>query len=581
MSNKKIIGICIIFLISISIILAPPVVDKTVKGIIYESDGITQVSSGTYVYILDKNNSVWTSTYTSGPTGNGGRYSTTISSNVSDIIYVLGYNATTWGNATGVMGQTSVTIDFNLNKTRDSETQVEIILPINNTILNTSKKSNLTVDITILGNDATLCNATISFSNPGILGLGSGETYTHNLGNLNRGDSVTEVWNLSILSIGTTNISIFAECSSDGVNLENKNMDYTYNITTQDDDTPIVKIIYPLNNSRLNNPILFYYNVSEGMSVQSCELSINDVVTNTTTAPAVDTTLNFTYIVPTKYNMWEINCTDTSGNEGTSGLYNLTINGVPSITTQVIEDPINLRAGTNKSVMCNGTVTDTDSFNDITNINASLFYQGYSTNSVLNQSNMYKNSTCTLQNGAGNTIDFICGFDVEYFANNGTWYCNATAIDIINSTNSSEISTTINPLLAIGVEPTIINFGQMEVLQISPNDVEINVTNYGNVPLDLNLYAYSIFENDNISMACAVGNISLSNERFSLQSGQSYTSMTPVNNTLNPVFVNINISKKEGGYIGVKKKPVYWKLQIPMWTQGLCNGKVFFTAINS
>jgi len=266
-------------------------------------------------------------------------------------------------------------------------------------------------------------------------------------------------------------------------------------------------------------------------------------------------------------------------NLGTSGLFNLTLNYFPSISNIVVDNPINLIAGSTKIAYCNGTATDGDTFNDITRVNASLFYYQKQPNSPNNLSNHYTNSSCSLFNGIGNEINFICSFNLEYYANNGTWYCNATILDMINSTNTSQLSTTINDLLAIGITPGVIDFGALEILQISPSDIIVNVTNYGNIMLDLNLYGYAVLVDDNLSMDCTRGNISMEYERFSITQGQNYDLMTSINNSINAVFGNLNLPKREGGSTTESRKAVYWKLQIPMRTGGRCNGKVVFTAL--
>ena len=93
------------------------------------------------------------------------------------------------------------------------------------------------------------------------------------------------------------------------------------------------------------------------------------------------------------------------------------------------------------------------------------------------------------------------------------------------------------------------------------------------------MYAYASVQEDNLSMDCDVNNITYEYERMSIVQGQSYNLMTSINNSLNPVFVDLNLSKREGG-ASEKRKSVYWKLQIPWRTGGVCNGKVVFYALS-
>lgn len=506
-----------------------------------------------------------------------------ILSSIGDLIYVLAYNETVYGSNYGVMGQTRVEIDANLSNNRDSETKVEILYPVNHSLISSTDYVNVTADITILGADATNCNATMSFSVADVFILNESESYTHDIGNINRGNNVITMWNMSGGIDGVTNITVISECASDGFIIENLFSFTIYNVSNQDQTSPTLIIYQPENNSRQNNPVSFYYNVTDRSDILNCSLQINDVVTNVTENPVKGEILNFTIWVTDVYNNWTINCTDDSiaKNMVDSGKYNLSINRVPSITTFVIDDPINLIAASNKTVFCNGTITDLDTYSDIVNVNASIFLNGLSSQDLLNTSNHYYNSSCTLLNGFGSDIDFKCGFDMTYFASNGTWQCNATVLDAINATNSTIDNTQVNEMLAIGVYPSVIDFGALEILQISPNDIKINVTNYGNIDLDLDLFAYADLYSDNLSMDCTKGNITYDYERFSINPGDNYNTMNSINNTDNAVHVDLNLSRRQGGQTQDSYDTVYWKLQIPMYTGGTCNGKVVFTAVNS
>lgn len=570
----------LLFILVIKLVVAPPPSERAVRGTVFKADHVTQVPLVTYVFINNTNTGATTSTYTSGPPTQSGRYSATLVAGDNDVIYVRAFNETMWGEYTGNMGSSQVVIDFNMNMSRDPEAKVVILFPENHSYFIESDSVNVTANITLLGNPGTDCNTTISFSVADVFNLYTGEEYTLDLGNMNWFESVLVSWNLTGIG-GTTNITIVAECSESNVNFEELNRFTVYNISHEDVGTPVVNIESPGNNTFVNNPAFFFYNVSDAEVINNCSLIINDVETNISLFPDKDKSLNFSYSLTQKNNLWYINCTDNSPSKltGSSGVYNLTLNDYPYITNHVIEDPVNLIAGTTKTVYCNGTVTDLDSYQDVFNVNASLFFTGLSTESPLNKSNNYYNSSCTLWNGLGNNINFYCGFDVEYYANNGSWYCNVSAEDYINSTNTSEISTEVNDLLAIGISQSIIDFGNLQKLQISPDDVFVNITNFGNIDIDLNIFAYAHFIDDNISMNCTEKNISFNNERFSVLPDQNYAIMTPVDNSENKVLVDVNLPKKVYGATEDSKKSMFWKLQIPLEASGRCDGKVVFGAI--
>jgi hypothetical protein len=567
------------FFLIFSLAKAQPI-ERIVMGTVYRGNTLSQVESGIDVLINNTNFSLLKSTKTFGPPGFTGAYSLTLNASVGHLIYAMAWNLTNWGFRNGTMNSTSVTLNINLNLSR-SEPTVVIMFPQNNTLYNTNSKFNVTANISMLGGDATNCNATLFILDKSIINISEGETLTHNLGNIARGVSVITYWNITGFSNGVTNISVSTKCRSDSFYLFNMTNYTVYNITKADTLSPIVRGMRPGNNSMNISPVTFFYNVSDASPLSSCFLSVNNLTVNTTSNPQREKILNFSLsIAGENHVFWEINCTDIYGYEGTSGLFNLTLNLGPSIISIAADTPINLIAGGTKIAYCNGTASDPDSYTDISKVNATLFFEGKMPTSQDNASNHYFNSTCTLKNGLGNNVDFSCAFNLTYYANNGTWHCNATAVDIYNRKNTSETSLYVNDLLAIGITPNIIDFGGLEILQISPSDIRINVTNYGNIVLDTNLYAYAIYDADGLAMECTKGNITHTYERVSSSSGQAYSIMTPVNDSSYPLFFNLNVPKREGGMASESKIPLYWKLQVPMFTAGKCNGKIVFTAFN-
>lgn len=565
--NRPVFYLLLLLLFAV-IVMAPPPQDRTVRGTVYKADGITQASSGILVLMNDTNSSLQKSTRTFGPPTQPGRYSAVISSIPGDLIYVLAYNATRWGQNYGIMGNTQVVIDIKLNVTRDSEAKVQILYPSNHSSFDSLDTGiNVTANITILGNDGIDCNATLSFS---VLGVFM-SPQTVNLGNMLRGVPRIIEFNITSSMTGVTNITVSSECSSDGLNLEHLSLFRVYNVTNLDMLPPQLAVLSPSNNSRVANPVLFIYNVTDNSPIINCTLEMNSVIVNKTLSPSFME--NFSYSLTQKYNNWSINCSDLSGNKADSGRFNLTRNDRPYFSTIAIGTPINLNAGSNKTVFCNGTVIDEDSYQDIANINATLLLDGMQMSGPLNRSNHYLNSSCTLFNGLGNSIDFSCSFDLEYYATNGTWQCNASAVDIVNATNTSRADFTVNQLLAFGITPELIDYGNLQIMQISPQDIILNVTNYGNIDLDMNLSAYALVQGDDLALDCIEGSIPYGYERFDF-SANPYLAMISISADS---AANINLSRNKYG-TQTSMKQVFWKIQIPFGVSGRCNGKVLFSA---
>jgi hypothetical protein len=573
----------ILFLIAFSIALntvAAPPTPHVVRGIVRDSRGF-EVPADTVVKVNDTVTLDYKSTATSGPTGATGRYAVSISGNNGDLVVVKSWNATMWGQSSRLLTGGATIIDVQLNLTRGSETNVTILSPANNSGYQASVSFQISARVSILGANANGCTATLSFSNPNKVNLSAGETYSHNLGSINRGSSVTTTWNVFAASVGTTDFTVMSSCATDTFILQYLYRDTASNLSVYDNGAPVVRATYPGNNSRINNPVVFRYNVTDNSPIINCSLYINSVVQGTTTNPPRGQILNFTKAVSSKYNRWNISCTENTPVKrvGNSGTYNLTINSIPSLTLS-LPNPIDLIAGGQKKLSCNGTVTDSDAGGDIIRVNATLFNidMGQTARSQDNKSVHYTNSSCRLSGLSGNTVKFNCTFSLEYYALNGTWLCNATARDSANATNSSIYSSELNQLIALGTQQNLIDYGSLGLSEESASDVIVNVTNYGNVKLDLDLFGFAIFQTDNLSMDCAMGNISVAYERFDTLSSSPYLLMNPLGGYSYPNSVNFNLRPKVEGKAAAKN--VYWKMGIPaVGASGRCSGKVVFTAL--
>lgn len=179
-------------------------------------------------------------------------------------------------------------------------------------------------------------------------------------------------------------------------------------------------------------------------------------------------------------------------------------------------------------------------------------------------------------NNGVDTKNFSCQFNIWYWALNGTWFCNVTAKsnwDVV----SDKVNSTINPLYALNMTNSI-DFGIMEPMEISSLDVVGEVTNLGNMVLDLGLDGYGVFNGDNMGMNCSVeGNISLDSERYSLNPGEAWSAMTPLTD-LTSYITDFDLNPRNDTNITRGVKEVYWKLQVDLYTKGECNGTVVFTA---
>jgi hypothetical protein len=256
----------------------------------------------------------------------------------------------------------------------------------------------------------------------------------------------------------------------------------------------------------------------------------------------------------------------------------------PNITFIKVDDSfitsqkeIDLLSGTTTQVFCNVTVSDNNGYSDISAVNATFFYYLNDTSQGDENNVHYTNSSCTKTgNNSINMADFLCTFNVIYYANNGSWICNATAIDTKNNTAYGNDSAKINSLFAISVNSEI-DFGNVRPNNES-NEIIVNITNLGNVQFDLGLYAFARTYNDGLAMNCSqydIG-ISLNNERYSLSSGNDFSSMNAVTGTIT-TLANFDLNKQMNQSFSIKQ--TYWKLQTPAGLSGICNGSLFFATV--
>lgn len=276
-------------------------------------------------------------------------------------------------------------------------------------------------------------------------------------------------------------------------------------------------------------------------------------------------------------------------------------NSVPQVVDVIVDDidgspadEIDLTSGTFKKVWCNGTVTDRDGGDDIIAANATLFFTDNTSSDVDDRNEHYSNVSCA--ETASNTYNktFSCTFGVWFFANNGTWNCNMSAwdngtfnLDGQNAFNSSTDDTGLQPLYALDVPP-VIDYGELPLGQSSSSDVIENVTNTGNMDLDLELYGYggtlpvASAQENNFSMICDLGNITIGDERFSLSSGTAYGSMTNLSGQfVVPNSVDITIPQRTSETVNSTEN-TYWKIGVPdLGVKGQCNGTIVFTSVEN
>ncbi len=251
--------------------------------------------------------------------------------------------------------------------------------------------------------------------------------------------------------------------------------------------------------------------------------------------------------------------------------------------------PIDLTANGATIILCNGSAQDTNGYGDIKNVSATFYQITVASNAADDNNTHYSNTSCgpcSVVEGTNNQNgSCLCQFAVQYYANSGIWQCNMTINDsggLISSENSSFV--TINEVLGINVESTILDYGNLSVTEISDYTRE-NVINGGNIPINVTVRGFggdneSIGEN--LSMICEAGsNITFGNQRFYPGNNTVFGDMYNLTNQTRQIF-NLTLPKRttNAGF-GNSSNSTYWKLQVPIGASGICNGTIIFGAIDA
>ncbi|HLG23437.1 MAG TPA: hypothetical protein VI564_00740 [Candidatus Nanoarchaeia archaeon] len=251
--------------------------------------------------------------------------------------------------------------------------------------------------------------------------------------------------------------------------------------------------------------------------------------------------------------------------------------------------PIDLTANADTTIICNGSVYDTNGFDDIMNVTATFYYNETPSIASDDGNNHYSNiscGNCSVIPGSGNQNgSCLCQFAVRYYANPGLWQCNMTVNDsggLTSTFNSSFVR--VNEVIGINVENTTLDYGALSVSQTS-NPIRENVTNTGNIPINFTVRGYGGDDESigqNVSMICEAGtNITFGYQRYSLLSSTTYADMYNLTNQSRQV-INITIPQRtsEGGF-GNSSNSTFWRLQVPIGAAGICNGTIIFGAIDA
>jgi hypothetical protein len=291
--------------------------------------------------------------------------------------------------------------------------------------------------------------------------------------------------------------------------------------------------------------------------------------------------------------------------EGVIGTPNATVtseltvgNVYPEILNVSIDNDaatVTLVANSTKLVICEALIIDYNNESDIDTVTARFFDESNSSyGGTPDNNNHYRNNSCDINRTFGTWRGIAddeylalgnCTFSVWYYANPSEWNCTVWVNDTANLNDTGSDNITVSELLAIAL-PDTINYGTVNALEVSSENTT-NVTNVGNVNLNLSLSGYARTPGDNLAMNCTLGSnrtIPIYYEQYNLTASNTSTlnfsqfDSLYVNLTSNVVTREFNLNYRQNDTNTHAANATYWRIYVPIGVAGTCNGSVVFGA---
>lgn len=272
----------------------------------------------------------------------------------------------------------------------------------------------------------------------------------------------------------------------------------------------------------------------------------------------------------------------------------LTVGAVsPEILSVVINGDaatLDLSANTTVPVFVQVIARDWNGEGDINLTYSEFFDLATSSYGGANDNNFhYTNSSCSINYtyGTAYEVNSTCRFDVFYYANNATWNATVRVTDNTSRNATGSDTIVINSLLAVGL-PNTIDYGIVNETLVS-DEKAVNVTNFGNVMLNLSLEGYARSQGDNYSFNCSLGslqNISVGYQKFNLTASNTsllnlaqFTSLY-TNLSGNRTIWRFDVAQRRNDTVPYydETNATYWRAYVPIGVAGSCTGNIIFGA---
>ena len=271
---------------------------------------------------------------------------------------------------------------------------------------------------------------------------------------------------------------------------------------------------------------------------------------------------------------------DTSGNsnqtdDGSLRYVEISANDhVPQVSNVRITDEdsgsIQLSVNDDILVYCNATVSDSQGYPDIYSVNATFYHETSSPSSADDYNSHYTDPRCVFTASSGLERNVSCAFTLHHEALSGNWTCRISAGDMSNNTGTGTGVNIVEELVSLSVLEGTVNFGSMDVGKNSSSAKSTNISNTGNMALDIRVYG-------NGDMSCSgAGKIGIGNISYSTVAG-SYDSMSSKKLSTSPETessFDLGVEGIASSEEVASSKNEYWTIRIPSGVSGTCNNTV-------
>ena len=288
---------------------------------------------------------------------------------------------------------------------------------------------------------------------------------------------------------------------------------------------------------------------------------------------------------------WRVKAGDGTENSSYSTEWDFTENLPPSLEDIIVDDAvtnpvdqIDLTGGGTRTINCTGVIYDFNGGSNVDIVTASFFNPDFCTPECggiceNDCTKCYINTDCTLTNKNSTAKNIDCGFEVYYNTKQtgAPWICTINANDTFNEVaTQDEDITAINSLTAININSTTLDFGTL--LPGENSSSAMNVTNYGNIQIDIRL--------NGTGMTCDRGSIDANNLMYNCTDPVNVSMATGRGTNLSSTITtcsDFDLTYSTDGVAPVTptQDSVHWRMFLPppnetVQPSGTCTGTIWF-----